>query len=267
MKLLFNTVGNVATSLTHASFGAAASGYSATDLVSGPRSTFFRTTASTGQIRIAYDYSAAMNVDFFAIARADKLITQQGINFKYITKNSGGTWSVTSIVNPLTTSSLIGPTVGTKTVGQDYVYTWGSTQTSYGYGIEMTTAGGSAEAMMISKLYVGQMFSFDSEEVEIGAGWEDLSESERRFRPMRGSFEYDTEKRIALSWNSQSKATTQSFIETANLLTWPLFLYDPNQYVFAWKLEHVLIEDYTVELAGPDNYDISIIFRRLAHYD
>lgn len=270
MKIITNSIGATATSMTAAGSGIAdASGYSMENVVSGPRSTMYRSAATTSPIRVAYNYSAAMDADHMVIARADKLLTAGTMKLTGKAKNSGGTWidnPGAAIKDPIAVGDLVGPPVGTKTTGQDFVYDFGSTQSYYGFGIQAQTKGGTAEALMVSKVYFGM--GIDLGDPEAGAQWENVGAKDRFLVPPRGSFQYETEKQITLVWKFLSKSTVNSFLySTANVLNWPVFLYDPNQYLWAWKLEHVLVAGWQLTLMGPDLYQLAIGFRRLKHYD
>lgn len=60
--LLPNTIGSAATSLDNAGSGSTASGFNIKDLIAGPRSSMWRSVASSGAVRAGYHVAADTTV-------------------------------------------------------------------------------------------------------------------------------------------------------------------------------------------------------------
>lgn len=258
LLILPNTAGDSATSMTNAGAGVAtASGYNNYDVIAGPRSSRWRSAAHSSNMRLGYVLGADTTVTHCVIARADWLLTQDTMRLRGLQRNSGGTWSAISgfDLNPITSSNLVG------LYSQDYVQEVSPTDLR-GFGIDCVTLGGGSEAAQVSKI-------FYSNAVELSANpsassWEQV---ESGYYPMWGYFPYHTEARMQLSWHALTAAEITAFKAIPNLLSWPLYLYDEDADYWPWKLEHVIVEDYSYSSIGIGRWKLDVIFRRLKHYD
>ena len=264
LVLLPNNVGYAASTLD-LNAGSSASGYDINDLISGPRSTQWRSAATSGDVQPGYSFGSNTAATHIVIARADWLLTQNGTRIRPIQKNSGGTWSVVSGVdyNPLALANLIGP------YNQDLAFAFTPTDLR-GFGIR-TDRGSGTEAAQISKLYVSNAFSFGVEPhfLQSPPVLELLqaSSSPTLFTPQRSFEPYDVEASFTLVWEAVTLAKITEFKAIPALMRWPLFLYDDTGDVFAAKLEHVVVQDFTETSAGQGYRNITIMFLRLKHYD
>jgi hypothetical protein len=268
LKFLCNYAGDVATSMSEAGGAStAAASYDATNLIAGPRSTWYRTTATSGLSRIGY-ITPSIGFDFLVIARADKLLTLGTMALYGLVRSSGGVWTnapAGAILNPVTSADLLGPVVDGSTHAQDFVYEFSSTQTAAGFGLELQSGG--SEATMFSKLFFGASFDFGhNPSLDAGVSWEHVPYPNRFFVPHEGTLKYETERRFSLQWDFVSNAKIAAFEALPQILNWPLFLYDDAGDIWDWQLEHVIVEDYTVSVIGQDLNHITIVFRRLQHY-
>jgi hypothetical protein len=263
--LLPNTVGNATTaSGPRSGGGATATGYRDQDLISGPRSTIWRSTATAGAFNApAYTTDSDVIATHVVIARADWLLTQAGIYLTAAQRNSGGTWSAISgfSYTPFTSASLMGPKL------QDFCTTISPT-VYRGIGLDFDSLG--AEAMQISKMYFSTGFSFDGDlDLSAPPSWQPLpvTQSVNLFIPQLGFDPYEVEANLTLNWLNNSKASIAAFKALPQILNWPIFLYDDSGDVWNWKLEHVLVETWEEIATSKDFSDISITFKRLKHYE
>lgn len=274
MSIVFlaNDVGYGASSV---GFGAArnviATGYDLSDMISGPRNRHVRSMQGTGSDtgvffpRYGCD-SAQVTVNYAVLARADKLVNRPlGLLAYWVRYASAGFGGYAyEAGSAITTANLIG------IKSQDYVYAYPTARTAYGFGMESYVAGGSSENVgECSKLYFSTGFDFGRNPT-LAPRFEDLSGGARLFVPPQAvvdGFAYDTETRFVLEFRNVDKAKITAWRALPNLLRWPIFIYDSAAEVFPHKLEHVLVENWTEFRAGSGTWDISITFRRLAHYD
>ena len=260
MSFLFlcNHVGDRATALA-ATSTSTASGFDAYDVISGPRSTRWRSNPDTGSTSfLTYALSSNFTADYCVIARADWLLTADGKKLNLVDRDSGGTgYNISPNYNPVTASDLVGIR------SQDLVTSFTATHLR-GYGIRTQNNGGN-EASQISKLYFSSSLSIGSP--ERGAQWEAIRYEDRMFTPQKGDLPYETEARISLTFRHLTVSQIESFRELPQLLNWPLFIYDSDAYVWPHKLEHVVIEDWTEVRRGVAVWELTVNARRLKHYD
>ncbi len=256
LKFLPNHVGDLASSLAMIT-GSTASG-DIYDLISGPRNTYWRGTASSSAVSPGYSLAANYVANYLVIARADKMVTLAGSQVRAMQKSSGGSWSAISgtTISTLAAANLTGYR------SQDLVIDVSGATNYRGYGIEMDSAG--TEAMTFTKMYASAGFSFAMPPV-FAQPWVDIPESDRWFRPQQTSYEYETEKQFKLGFPA-TRAEMTSFKALPMLLKWPLFLYDTAGDVFPWKLEHVVIEGWIETVIEDDRHFVEITLRRLKHY-
>lgn len=263
LLLLVSDGGYAATTITLNS-GATASGYDAKDLISGPRSTMWRSDSSSSNIAIGYEHGARSETHI-VISRADLLLTQNGTRLRAMTMNIGGVWGLVSGIdyNPLTSADLMGP------YGQDICIPF-TPPDPWGTGIRCDPVSGS-QAVQISKMIVSTSFTFGVEPhfLQSPPVWEPLppTSGPTLFTPPKGFEPFEVEARITLVWEAVTTAKATQFKALAQILKWPLYLYDSTGDVFSWKLEHVVVQEYTEQLIGQGYRNISITFLRLKHYD
>lgn len=264
MALLFlcNYAANAASSMTTAGFGSDASGFDPYDLITGPRSRFYKLTASTGNQAIGYSYASNLSVNYLVVARADKLLTKNGMRVKALQQNSGGTWSNIGSVdyNPLATSDLLGP------AAQDLVIPISPTDLR-GVALQVITKGVTNESGVLSKLYGAVSFSLGEPSMSNPGGLAPQTiESPYYFTPLEGDWPYECERRIVMTFPSVTQAKVNAFKALPQIWNWPLFLYDTVGTVWNWKLEHVLLETVQEQYVEPDQINLTLSFLRLAHY-
>jgi hypothetical protein len=272
-KLLANTVGATVDTIAITG-GSIPSGFDIDDIISGPRSTMFKTTGASNKTSPAYsDSTNSFQWTHCVVARADLMArasTSQGFAIEQDT--GGGYGAVTGAsISTLTTSDLIGVDPNDNGYGQDVVLTPTTSPQAGVDGIRLaiTESGGTTNVQkQISKFYASNAFDFDNEpDSRPSPVFQRLAPTERAFRPLYGWITYDTEARITLTWRNLTQAKVENFKSIPELLNWPMFLYDPQAHIFEWKLEHVIIEGYSEQIRNPDAHDLSVTFRRLAHYN
>lgn len=258
---LFNSAGAVATAFGSTGSGTTAAGYSGRNLVAGPRSERYSwrsTSSNANSIGITYDQEVP--ITHVVIAGADWLLTkagQQVIGRQY----NGSAWNSISgfNFNPLTAADLVG------WKSQDLVVPVTVTD-QQGIGIHCVPKSGT-EASQIAKLFGSVAFSLDSSDPSFGVGITKLSPGERR-TPMRGTLPYEVECEFTLRFKSVWATEYDALRSATNLLYWPFYLYDPDQTIWEWKLEHVLLGGLQATPAGPNGefYNVDMQFSRLRHY-
>lgn len=238
--------------------GEAATGYSLVDIVTGPRSTRYRSQASSGDRSAGYEFGSDVVISHVVVARADWMLTQNGSRVRARQRNSGGTWSVVSGIdlNPLSSANLVGPT------SQDLVL---AVSPSDHRGSSLFRSGVSgSEALQVAKVFASSGLYFGLNPTP-GFSWQDLPDNQFAF-PIRGNRVYEVERRFALNWLGITQANLNSFLALPMIDRWPLFLYDDAGDVFPWKLEHVIVENYTVNVIAADNINLEVSFARLKHW-
>lgn len=258
LKFLINHAGDVASSLAMVS-GTTASG-NIYDLISGPRSSMWRSAASASAIQPGYSFAADLVCTHMVAVRGDLMVTQAGAQVRAMQKSSGGAWSAVSgtTIATLSTSNLIGPT------SQDLVIDLSAATNYRGFGLEFDSAG--TEAMMLSKLYACIAFDCDETPDPGSVSMIDIPDSGRMFTPMRGTFAYETEKSISFSLGPISRTFAEAFKALPQILRWPFFLYDTAGDIWPWKLEHVIMESWDEIILEQDKHVFSFTMRRLKHY-
>lgn len=250
-----------------------ATGYDMKDLIAGPRNRLVRSMQGSGSNigifspRYACD-PAQVAVNYAVIARADYLTRRTNgcqIYFTRYGSTSFGGYAYESVVSNATLSAGL-----TGVRSQDYVYTYSTTRTAYGFGVESyTSTVTGANVGQCGQVFFSTGFDF-GKNPDLVVPLEDLVDAQRLFVPPQAQidgFAYDTEKRFTLNFRGVTRAKVDAFRALPNIQRWPLFLYDSAAEVFAHKLEHVLVETWTEQRAASGKWDISIVFRRLAHYD
>ena len=250
------------------SVGTIAAGYDLNDMIAGGRNTRVRLAPKangSGDQLYYWDSSATNTIDYFSIIRADWLLTNGGVSITDRKTGAGGASksNITgTIYNPLSASDLIGYKY------QDLVHFYNpSTHAAHGFGLTIDNLNtGASESTQFSKMYWGQSFNFGVEP-ERGTVWEHIGDLDTLFVPQKGHFAYATEARISLTFAHIPLSKVVEFRSLEQILNWPLIIYDPNQYIWDYKMEHVLVETWQETLLGPDDWAISVTFRRLKHYD
>lgn len=235
-------------------------GYSVNDFVSGPRSTWHRTNSSSSTIGRGYEYAVSLTPTYVVVARADKLLTAAGSRVRFRQRTVADSWGDISGVdfNPLTSSDLVGPR------GQDLVAAVTVVDT-YGIGLSVAPASGS-QATLISKFYGCEAFDFGVPP-QLSASWTDLPPNQY-ITPLDSTIPYEIERRFSIVFPLVTRAVAETFYqEYREFRVSPLFLYDTTGDIWAHKLEHVLIENWTEEILENDRHTFSISFARLKHYD
>lgn len=274
--LLTNVAGDEATTLDNKGASITATGYTLTDVISGPRSTRWRSGAIAATLAISYHFDPTGGGDVEAthvvIARADWLVTLGTARVRIQQRSSGGTWSNLITLDPFTSSSLVGIVKTGKTHGQDYVAAITPTQ-KRGYGIDFLSWS-SNEAFQVSKVYFCNGVNLG--DPLPGIQWSVIDEY---IRPQRSTIPYRCERRLAIQW-TDLRDTQVALLTHARTdgdggipgrlrqpLNWPMFLYDDAGNIWDWKLEHVLLESYQLTQIGKDCWTLAMTFVRLMHYD
>lgn len=258
ISFLFNTAGFAASSISVIT-GATATGFQTKNIISGSRETMWRAQAA-GSAAIGYVYSSDVTISHIVVSRADLLLTKNQQRVLGQQRSSGGTWSnITGFdKNPLVAADLIGPKY------QDLVVACTPTNLR-GVGIASGALTGS-EAMQISKLYGANAFSFSSAVPSLGIGVETFLPGAYQ-KTFHGSMEYEVEKQFSLSFVGVSVSEMEQLLQITNFFHWPLFIYDPNQEIWEWKLEHVIVGGMSVKPLNEDSLELELTFFRLRHYD
>lgn len=263
--ILANTVGEaITTTSIEGTTGTTttSSGYDINKIVSGPRHNRWRCNSVTSMVGAGYKSSADLTARFVALARADLLLrNQNGVPDVDIRKWNGSSWSTINTLSGLALADLIG------IKGQDYVFDFGDV-TDRGFGLQFQVSGGATlSAHAHGPMYFSSGFDFgtpprlDSSPAQFGEG----AETEE-VRPAFGYGTYAVEGGMSLVWRNITRAKMVAF--RALPLGSPLFLYDPSQYIFHHKLEHVLISESPIESRhGVDAWDLRVNFKRLQQYD
>lgn len=252
-----NSFGAYATSQTT---GTVASGYDKTNLIAGPRSTKVRTTAVAGPNNfLGYESDADIGISHVVIARADWLIAQTAPRVYVSERAAGGTWHDTAEfdLDPVSAADLVGIS------SQDFA---AEVTPTHLRGLRIVMEPDStAHPMQISKLFgsVGVTLGPPA----LGIEFEPLP-PDSYARPPLGMIPYEVEGRFGFRFESIPAADAAAFQAIPELLNWPLFLYDDAGDIWDWKLEHVIVENYTLTMTDPglDIYDLAVTFNRLRHY-
>jgi len=257
LYFLFNEVGAAATGLSPLT-GGTATGYDPLELITGPRSTMWR-SANFSAAEINYTYPSDVDIDYALITRADLLLSSAGKQIIGRQRDSGGGWTDIPgfIYNPLSSSDLLGPR------SQDLVVAT-TPSALRGFGVYTAPLSGT-EASMFSKLYAGTSFSF-SVPPPLGLGWNELPPGTYQ-KPMQSTWEYEVEREFSIRFAGVSQSEVAEFEAKANLLHWPFYLYDSTGDVWDWQLEHVIMIAYGATMVEQDAYVVDMSLARLRHYD
>ncbi|WZO97257.1 hypothetical protein EP7_004281 [Isosphaeraceae bacterium EP7] len=234
-------------------------GFASKHIMTGPRSTGWRST-SGGSAGIGYAYDEDVAITHVVVARADWLLTKATQQVLGRQRDSSGAWS--SIAgfnkNPLVRADLIGPRQ------QDLVVEC-SPADLRGIGI-LTGALTGSEATQVSKIYGSHGFSFSDADPSLGVATSTFEPGVRR-KVMHGSMEYEVEKQFGLRFEGVAHAELVSFRAVANLFYWPFFLYDAEQAIWPWKLEHVILGGFSATPYVEGYWTLELSFFRLRHWD
>lgn len=226
------------------------------NIASGPRSRRWRSTETTDNKAIGYIFDSR-NINAFVLTEAYFANSLYGYNVDI--GRYGGSWAWTAIEEPLSSASLIGKS------GQDVVCIL-EDKASEGVGVRFRPATGDAQAIQFSSLIAGEYLNIGSPDVA-NAQVADIKEDDRRFKHLRGTDAFLTEKQITLRFSGISKAQFEAFRSMPGLYRWPFVIYDPSQYVFPHKLEHVILADWEAEQIDRDLWSLQMILRRIKHYE
>jgi hypothetical protein len=243
------------------------------DLISGPRSTITRWGASSSSRTLEYTTASANYFTHLVLARADLALRNNtgadlGFTAEYYLGSYGaipGEYRVTS--------DLVGIDSFGLGHGQDLVFI--NTVRGQGTKIKLTAdydAATVSTGLGLSKFYACDAFDFGVEpRIDPRPAWYTLSKDrgnyERFAKPLQGNMTYEIEATITLEWPHVSVSSFTDFLAIPQLLNWPLFIYDPQSYLWAHKLEHVIVRHYGWTQTSPDHGSLQITFGRLAHYE
>lgn len=233
------------------------------DLMMGPRSSMVRFASSTLPIWVAYNFPSDTICTHIVVARADYMLTQYGTRLRPFQRDSTGTWSEISAgsIASVTPANLVGARA------QDLVLDVSSASVYRGVSIKTDcVVGGTAQGMILSKFYGCVAVDIGPPDLRNNLSYEDIPPDARLFQPQRSTFPYDTEKRFVLQFTDLLRSQANAFKALPYLTRWPLFLYDDAGDFIPWKLEHVLIESWNESITVANRHNLTINFRRLAHY-
>lgn len=268
LQILANTVGAKARYVDDD--GAAATGYEPRHLLTGPRSRLYRTTEDTDS-SVAYVCDETVSATHLVIARADYLLTNNGgtdagteIN---VYKHAGYGGSSAAAVGSAQVIDAPGDLIGHN--AQDWVYSFGSTHSGYGFSVMQfgNPSSSTSHVFQCSKLYFSEAFDFGVNPQPGALTWEFLDPGALQlYRPLEGTFEYAIEARITMALPTVAGSVLDAFAEIPTIYRWPFFLYDSTGAVIPWKLEHVILERFEQRILGDDTWAATLTFLRLKHY-
>lgn len=256
---LINDAGNNATTVGCISEGTQDSNYDENNLITGSRNEWFKTTSTADPKRMGYTWSNEIDIDHVIITRADKLVTSGSSQVNVQVNQSG--W-----INLASSLDLENDLVGIK--NQDYVLNYAPDGGATGVAVRVVP--NSAEATYFNHLVGAVSFSFGRSPA-FNVLTEELNPSDRYYTdnntlPMRHRT-YETSHRISMKFEHVTKAKLDEFLALDNIRNHPLYIYDSNAWVFPHKLEHVILESIKTTQDNKDLWTISLVFRRLRHYD
>lgn len=256
VKILVNTVGRD----TYLQAGATAEdGYDARDLICGPRNKLWRSIPTADNKGSQYATNSNQTPDHLVIARADFMLTEQGQRLRAYRVNSS-TFISGIDENPFSSSDLIG------IKSQDYAISFSASATTV-WGVLVSQIAG-AEALQFSKMYFSAGFNFARHITPRATSWANVPASEKSYAfPLEGDLPYEVEARAQLQWSGVLTSEIDSFLALPTIFEWPIFIYDPSTYLWPWKLEHVIIEGYTLQHVNYDIWNVQLSIARLKHYD
>jgi hypothetical protein len=258
LVFLTNYAGQVGSGMSAAGFAGTDTGFDAQDVISGPRSTLWKSAAATTERAVAYEFTSPVTCDYFVVARADKLLTKNTSRVRLLQKSAVGAWTYVSGVDyfPLLASHLVGIR------SQDLVFAASPSQ-FYGYALESDQLGATAESMLVSKFYGCSSFSFDRP-LKQDPSFEDVGPKDLA-TPLRATGPYAVEKRLRMTFENVSAASLAAFKALPRLRSWPLFIYDSTGVIWPWRLEHVLVDGWDEAYVAPNQFTLSLSFLRLRH--
>lgn len=252
--LLTNTVGAVATALNNPLSLALDSGYDRMNVISGPRSQMVRYLASSSY---SVTYSCpSTQITHCVVSRMDlfkNTLDAQDVKLQY----NGPSYATdsTTLAGDL---DLVGPT------GQDWVQSFAQTSTQFRV---LFSSSASNRELMVGKVYLSNGFKFNDEGPALGPTLgRRPGERPDYVQPIYGYEPYAVENDFSLSWQGVTRAKVEAF--QALPLNWPFWIYDDAGDIFEHKAEHVVLADpFEYQRVGSDYFNITLRFRRLAHYD
>lgn len=234
--------------------------FALTNVAYESRSKMFKGTATTGLTELAYTFTSDVACDHMVVARADKLLTKNQMDVAFRQRSSGGVWSdLGTAYDPLTSADLIGIR------SQDLVRSVSPTSLR-GYSVRAVTNGVTPEAMMLSKFYASASFSLGIEPDQESLQTEELAPGTEE-TPLRGTRPYEVEKKISMTFFGVTGAKVTAFRALPQIFNWPLFLYDTTGDLWSWKLEHVIVTDFTTAIVGEGRWGVELSVHRLRHDD
>ena len=254
---LINDAGIEATSVGMQSEGVQDTNYDEANLITGSRQVWFKTTSTSDEKRIGYVWSGDMDLDHVIITRADKLVTQAGNTVSIQAYN--GAWQ--DVESDIDLNSLVG------LKRQDYVLAM-NIEDITGIAVLITPDG--TEANLINHFVGAQAFTFNREpafsaiEEEIPPSdmyFTDVNSVPKRFKT------YEVSDKIALKFEGVTRDKIDEFLALDNIDNHPFYIYDSAHYLWAHKLEHVILESFRVVQLNDDYWSIAMILRRLKQYD
>lgn len=244
-------------------------------IANGPRSSLVKLNESgRSEQRVGYfSSSQTYAIDFAAIIRADLLLTKGGMQVRFSRTNSAAidasTTDIGTTLNTIDNGDLIGIDKFGKGYGQDHVQEFASTGNRSGFMVKTLDDSANDESAMFSKLIMGQAFDFGTDKNPAASGslFTDVPVGAGLAQPLHGDEPYQIEKRFQLTWNQVTSAKVEAFLALPKITEWPFLVYDADAEVFPWKLEHVILENYSATLRAPDVWTIVLNLARLRHYE
>lgn len=232
----------------------------------GPRSELvefdFNNNSGAG---VFWLFDEAHDADHVIITRQDLLLAAEPtLDYILYGRNSGGTRSAFANWELVSSGfTAVGPR------DQDGVRTLSVTSNrDYGYGIGFRIVSTPFNFRLSDACFCKSTdIGYPSRE---SAPATELLPAGSQVVPIRGYFPYYTEKRFTLTWSvlSDSQITDfKNFLDEGNAWEFPVFLYDDTSSLWQHKLEHVILENFTVnQLGTSDTWSLTTTWQRLRHY-
>jgi len=112
--------------------------------------------------------------------------------------------------------------------------------------------------LFFNEMYLGKKFDFGQDAIRDSAGW---VADRKLLSPPNTNHKFETTHSLTLNWEflDQSVCYTFSQIDFRR----SFFLIDSSDIAFRAKLQHVVMDQWSVATSGNGNYSINAVFRKL----
>lgn len=255
IKLLFNTIGEAATTIT--SSLAIRSECELYDIIGGHRSRHVETSETSTEWNLDFTLASTKTLTHLVVSNINHFTTSLDANELEVLY--GASFSTSSLAVSL--ASLNNSLYGIKS--QDTVIAHERSSDKFRISFKNVS---DSSIFRVGKVYLCEAFNFNGETPILPSNESYLPLSDENKMPaVRGQEVYKCEKTINLTYTGLTYSDIKEF--ESKPLHNPFFIFDENADLIGSSLEHVICEAYTETREAHNTYILNLILHRLKHYE